>query len=84
MPSPPGWPSTRANTTKALASSARLTSDFFAVEDQLAAAAFDVRLVSTDIGAGVRLGHADREQMLALGDTGEQPLLHGFRTHRSR
>jgi hypothetical protein len=36
--------------------------------------------VASDIGAGVRLGHADRENAVARADAGQQPLLDRLRS----
>jgi hypothetical protein len=51
----------------------------FAVQHKRVAAHLDIRLVRGDVGAGMRLGHADRQQMLAAGDARQQPLLQCLR-----
>ena len=65
MPSRPGFLSTRVKTTNQPGFLGAADQGLDPVEPQLVADMVDIGLVVGDVGAGIGLGHADRQQALA-------------------
>ena len=75
MPSRPGFLSTRVKTTNQPGLLGAADQRLDPVEPQLVADMVDIGLVVGDVGAGVGLGHADRQEALAAAHRRQHALL---------
>ena len=80
MPSRPGLPSIRVNTTNMPASAARLISVLVPLRIDAIALDGGIGAVVGDVGAGVRLGHADRQDALGGADLRQDAALDRLRS----
>ena len=78
MPSRPGFLSTRVKTTNMPASSARLIRVLTPLSAELVADMVGIGLVVRDVGAGVGLGHADRQDAIAAAHLRQDAPLDGL------